>query len=151
MAECQETILNLGKQLKALASPRDAAIFDAAISTPADSVVTSTAPKRIVSKRLSLWDNMLAEDSDQIGVTAKTTDDIQNGNNDSTVNTNPALESSSKLNDPEGIKGEADTKTIVSMAIVPRKKKEGRSFLKKLFLWQKKGDRKKTLFSKATM
>lgn len=147
LAECQETILNLGKQLKALASPRDAAIFDAVISTPADYVITSTAPKRIVSKRLSLRDNMLAEDSDHIGATPITTDDIQNGNSNSTVSTNPALESWCKFNDPDGIKGEADTNAIVSMAIVPRKKKEGRSFLKKLFLWQKKGDRKKTLFS----
>lgn len=138
--------------MKALASPRDAPIFGAVISTPADYVITSTAPKRIISKRLSLRDNMLAEDSDQTGATPKTTDDdTQNGNNNSTMNINPALESSSKLNDPDGIKGEADTKAIVSMAIVPRKKKEGRSFLKKLFLWQKKGDRKKTLFPKPTM
>nr|XP_010932033.2 filament-like plant protein 7 [Elaeis guineensis]XP_029122766.1 filament-like plant protein 7 [Elaeis guineensis]XP_029122767.1 filament-like plant protein 7 [Elaeis guineensis] len=35
LAECQETILNLGKQLKALASPRDASLFDKVISTPA--------------------------------------------------------------------------------------------------------------------
>ncbi|XP_038975037.1 filament-like plant protein 7 [Phoenix dactylifera] len=35
LAECQETILNLGKQLKALASPRDAALFDKVIITPA--------------------------------------------------------------------------------------------------------------------
>lgn len=35
LAECQETILNLGKQLKALASPRDAALFDKVISIPA--------------------------------------------------------------------------------------------------------------------
>lgn len=133
--------------MKALASPRDAAIFDAVISTPADYVITSTAPKKNVSKRLSLRDNMLAEDSDQLDATPKTADDIQNGNNNSTVSINPASESSSNFNDPDGIKGEADTVTNVSMAIVPHKKKESRSFLKKLFLWQKKGDKKKTLFS----
>lgn len=143
MAECQETILNLGKQLKALASPKDAALFD--ISTPAEKVITSTpTPTRTVSKRLSLRDNMLAEDSDQIGASPIITEDIQTKNSNSTVS---ALESWSKFTDSNGIKGKVDTKSTVSMAIVPRKKKEGKSFLKKLFLWQKKGDRKKTLFS----
>lgn len=147
MAECQETILNLGKQLKALASPRDAAIFDAVVSTPADYVNPSTDPKTTVSKRLSLRDNMLAEDSDQIDATTETADDIQDGNKTFTATTNHAIKSPTKFTDPDDIKREADTKTIVSMAIVPRKKKEGRSFLKKLFLWQKKGDRKKSRFS----
>lgn len=36
LAECQETILNLGKQLKALASPKEAALFDKVVSTPSD-------------------------------------------------------------------------------------------------------------------
>lgn len=148
MAECQETILNLGKQLKALASPKDAAIFDTVIYTPADNVINSTpTPKRILSKRLSLLDNMLAEDSDQIGASPITTDHIQNGNSNSTLSTNAASESRSKFTDTDGIKGEANAKANVSMAIVPHKKKEGRNFLKKLFMWQKKGDRKKTLFS----
>ncbi|XP_057767089.1 filament-like plant protein 7 [Salvia miltiorrhiza] len=148
LAECQETIINLGKQLKALALPRDAAMFDTVVHTPADYVITSTpTTTRILSKRLSLLDNMLAEDSDQIGSSPTTTDHIQNGNSNSTVSTNAASESWSKFMDPDGIKGEVNIKANVSMAIVPRKKKEGRNFLKKLFMWQKKGDRKKTLFS----
>ncbi|PIM99267.1 hypothetical protein CDL12_28242 [Handroanthus impetiginosus] len=66
LAECQETILNLGKQLKALASPRKTALFDKVKSTQADSVVTSisiSTCERNVSWRLSLLDNMLAEDN----------------------------------------------------------------------------------------
>lgn len=145
MAECQETIVNLGKQLKALSSPRDAALFDTVIHTPADHVITSTpTPKRINSKRLSLLDNMLAEDSDQTGASLIITEQIQNGNS---ISTGSETESASKLTDSGGIKGEADTEPNLSMAIIPRKKKEGRSFLKKLFLWKKKGDRKKKLFS----
>ncbi|KAL1564158.1 filament-like plant protein 7 [Salvia divinorum] len=148
LAECQETILNLGKQLKALASPKDAASFDTVVYTPADYVLTSKpTSKRILSKRLSLLDNMLAEDSDKNGASPTTTDHIQNGNIDSIVSTNAASESWSKFTDSDGIKGKVNTKENVSMAIVPRKKKEGRNFLKKLFLWQKKGDRKKALFS----
>ncbi|CAL9089920.1 unnamed protein product [Musa acuminata var. zebrina] len=37
LAACQETILNLGKQLKALASPKDASLFDKVICSPAAS------------------------------------------------------------------------------------------------------------------
>lgn len=33
LIECQETILNLGKQLKALASPKDAILFDKVVHT----------------------------------------------------------------------------------------------------------------------
>ncbi|KAJ8637807.1 hypothetical protein MRB53_012074 [Persea americana] len=53
LAECQETILNLGKQLKALASPRDTALLDKVITTP--------VPAKI-NHRTSLLDQMLAED-----------------------------------------------------------------------------------------
>lgn len=148
MAECQETILNLGKQLKALSSPKDAALFDTVIQTPADHVITSTpTPKKSGSMRLSLLDNMLAEDSDQTGASLITTEHIQNGNIISTVTTNTETASWSKFTDSGGSKGEVDTKANVSMAIIPGKKKEGRSFLKKLFLWKKKGDRKKKVFS----
>ncbi|XP_042062174.1 filament-like plant protein 7 isoform X2 [Salvia splendens] len=148
LAECQETILNLGKQLKALASPRDAAIFDTVVYTPADYVITSTpTSKRIHSKRLSLLDNMLAEDSDKNGASPTATDHIQNGSIGSTVSTNAASEPWSKFTNSDGIEGKVNTIENVSMAIVPRKKKEGRNFLKKLFLWQRKGNRKKALFS----
>ncbi|KAI3452001.1 hypothetical protein Pfo_008666 [Paulownia fortunei] len=148
LAECQETILNLGKQLKALASSRDAAVFDRVISTPANPVGTRTlTPQRNGSQRLSLLDKMLAEDNDQIGLSPRTKDDIQNGDHDSAVSTNAAIESWSKFTDPNRIDRDADRNAAFSMAIVPRKKNEGRSFLKKLFWQQKKGNIKKTPFS----
>ncbi|CAN6460137.1 unnamed protein product [Victoria cruziana] len=53
LAECQETILNLGKQLKALASPRDAALLDKVIP--------------FSQRRQSLLDQMLADDETKSG------------------------------------------------------------------------------------
>ncbi|XP_074574232.1 filament-like plant protein 7 [Curcuma longa] len=53
LAACQETIVNLGKQLKALASPQDAPLFDKVISSP------GTAKSK---RRLQLVDHMRAED-----------------------------------------------------------------------------------------
>ncbi|KAG6526830.1 filament-like plant protein 7 [Zingiber officinale] len=53
LAACQETIVNLGKQLKALASPQDAPLFDKVISSP------GTAKSK---RRLQLVDHMREED-----------------------------------------------------------------------------------------
>ncbi|KAG8384359.1 hypothetical protein BUALT_Bualt04G0109900 [Buddleja alternifolia] len=142
LAECQETILNLGKQLKALASPKDAILFNKVISTPADTSIST--PQRSISRRSSLLNKMQLDDNDQTGGSLETKDDILNGNNSSGVSTNAAIESWGKFSDPNGIGKNA----VVSMAIVPVKKNEGRSFLKKLF-WRKKKDysKKKTPFS----
>ncbi|KAL0377691.1 UNVERIFIED_CONTAM: Filament-like plant protein 7 [Sesamum radiatum] len=150
LAECQETILNLRKQLKALATPRDAALFDNVIATPPDHVVTRTSiPEKIVSQRFSLLDKMLAEDNDQIGVSPRTTkDDISNGNSNSVVSTSAAIESWSKFDDSNGISRDAGLSPVVSMAIVPCKKKGGINFWKKLFWRHKKGNSKKAPFSK---
>ncbi|KAL0332207.1 UNVERIFIED_CONTAM: Filament-like plant protein 7 [Sesamum calycinum] len=109
------------KQLKALATPRDAALFDNVISTPADHVVTRTSiPEKNVSQRFSLLDKMLAEDNDQIGVSPRTTkDDSSNGNSNSVVSTSTAIESWSKFADSNGISRDAGLSPVVSMAIVP--------------------------------
>lgn len=67
LAECQEAILNLGKQFKALASPTGASLFDNLISAPGDDVnipaTTSEQLKRnMTTQRSSLREHMLAED-----------------------------------------------------------------------------------------
>ncbi|PKA57901.1 Filament-like plant protein 7 [Apostasia shenzhenica] len=54
LAECQETILNLSKQLKALASPKDAALFDKVISSP---------PAARTHRKSQLLDQMIAIDN----------------------------------------------------------------------------------------
>ncbi|XP_011083564.1 filament-like plant protein 7 isoform X1 [Sesamum indicum] len=149
LAECQETILNLGKQLKALASPSDAALFDKVISTPADSVVTSlSTPRKNISQRSSLLDKMLAEDKARLVASPGTKNDTKNGNDSSAVSTNAAMESSSKFTDPSGTNHDEKCKTsAASMDIVPCKKKGGRSFFKRLFRRRKKGNSLKTSFS----
>ncbi|KAL0438414.1 UNVERIFIED_CONTAM: Filament-like plant protein 7 [Sesamum latifolium] len=149
LAECQETILNLGKQLKALASPSDAALFDKVISTPADSVATSlSTPRKNISQRSSLLDKMLAEDKARLVASPGTRKDTKNGNDSSAVSNNAAMESSSKFTDPNGTNHDEKSKTAAaSMDIVPCKKKGGRSFFKRLFRRRKKGNSLKTPFS----
>ncbi|CAN4082938.1 unnamed protein product [Withania somnifera] len=72
LAECQETILNLGKQLRALASPGDAALFDKVISTTSETTsATMTTPKKSFGRRSSLLDKMLAEDDEMGSPTTK--------------------------------------------------------------------------------
>lgn len=72
LAECQETILNLGKQLKALASPGDAALFDKVISTSSETTSgTMTTPKKSFGRRSSLLDKLLAEDDEMGSPTTK--------------------------------------------------------------------------------
>ncbi|MCD7470352.1 hypothetical protein HAX54_010134 [Datura stramonium] len=72
LAECQETILNLGKQLKAMASPGDAALFDKVISTTSETTsATMTTPKKSFGRRSSLLDKMLAEDVEMGSPTTK--------------------------------------------------------------------------------
>ncbi|KAK4426381.1 Filament-like plant protein 7 [Sesamum alatum] len=149
LAECQETILNLGKQLKALASP-DAALFDKVISTPADSVVTTlSTPRKNISQRSSLLDKMLAEDNVRLGASLGTKKDTKNGNDNSAGSTNAPMESPSKFTDPNGTNNhdEKSKTAAASMDIVPCKKKGGRSFFKRLFWRRKKGNNLKTPFS----
>ncbi|KAG2308146.1 hypothetical protein Bca52824_027894 [Brassica carinata] len=62
LAECQETILNLGKQLKALTNSKETALL-ADNLTP--DLATETKPeKRLTTQRSSLLDQMKAEDQD---------------------------------------------------------------------------------------
>ncbi|PIM97523.1 hypothetical protein CDL12_30006 [Handroanthus impetiginosus] len=146
LAECQETILSLGKQLKALASPSEAALFDA-ISTPADAAVTSLSiPRKNLGQRSSLRDKMQAEDKDQLDASSQTKKDVQNGNSRSPVSTSAAaMEYPDKFTNANmGINHEDKSKTATaSMDIVPCKKKGGRSFFKKLFWRRKKGNNHK--------
>lgn len=143
LAECQETVLNLGKQLKALASSKDAALFDKVTSASIPN------PRMNASRRLSLLDKMLAEDNndDQAGASLTTKDGDQIGNKNSGDSTNAAKESWSKLADPkEADCGAADRNRVVSMAVVPVKKNEGTSLLKKLFWGKRKVKGKRTPF-----
>ncbi|KAG6663159.1 filament-like plant protein 7 [Carya illinoinensis] len=129
LAECQETILNLGKQLKALAAPKEAILFDKVIATPNDTVTatTFTTPTphkdKIMYQQSSLLDQMLAEDDAKAPKTKQI-----NGNCTGKVNEIIVL---------NGIKNKNENASASSLAIVPRKKRGGGSLWKKL-LWRKK-------------
>ncbi|GER30257.1 hypothetical protein STAS_06188 [Striga asiatica] len=148
LAECQETLRNLGKQLKALASPKDADLFEKVLSTPADLVITRmSTSKGNGNQRLSLLDKMLAEDNNvQIGVSPKTEDATENGHDNSAFSNNATSEPVSNFTDLNETGHDADRNAIVHKAIVPRKKKDSKSFLKKLIWWKKRSNGKKTPF-----
>ncbi|GMN30242.1 hypothetical protein TIFTF001_002747 [Ficus carica] len=147
LAECQETILNLGKQLKALAAPTEAALFDKVIVKPSDSkttigTITPTLKEKSMSRRASLLDRMLAED------------DVATKNVKSPDNKEIDSNSTAKL-DPYGVieplekilvlggKHQDVNAAADSLAIVPTKKPRGGSLWKKLLWRKKKGDSKK--------
>ncbi|XP_052193589.1 filament-like plant protein 7 isoform X2 [Diospyros lotus] len=149
LAECQETILNLGKQLNALACPRETSVFDKVITT-----TSTTNKKKKLSQRSSLRDRMLAEDDaeaeDQESpntkeiistVKAKTPPIHLSGNQ------NPLFAPSVLITRPEAYLGlERDTHAAAfgSLAIVASKKRgKGFGLLRKLLSRRKRGSSKK--------
>ncbi|CAI0556888.1 unnamed protein product [Linum tenue] len=139
LAECQETILSLGKQLKALASPSEAALFDKVFNAgnAANIVATTTNNNRNLFRRFSLRDQMLAEDKSKAIILYSPKEE------------DALIESPNQHNDygggrtPEGDGGKtADTST--AMAIVPGKKSAGFEFLRRLLMRRKKGVSKKS-------
>ncbi|KAJ6304838.1 hypothetical protein OIU78_020405 [Salix suchowensis] len=119
LAECQETILSLGKQLKALASPSDAALFD----------------------------KMLAEDTDEVKDTKSVKCKESDDNTTPTVISNKAIEPLEKILILNGIKHQDDDDDAMnSLAIVPSKKRGGVNFWRKLLWRKKKSNNKKPSF-----
>ncbi|KAL5556964.1 hypothetical protein UlMin_039200 [Ulmus minor] len=155
LAECQETILNLGKQLKALAAPREAALFDKVITNPSNEKVTTDTTKptvqeaKSINRRASLLDQMLAED-DAKTKNLKSPDTKEIDDNSTALSgpnrTKESLEKILALGDkhPENNAG------VESLAIVPSKKQGGRSLWKKLLWRKKKGSSKKPPLSLAS-
>ncbi|KAK2665047.1 hypothetical protein Ddye_003621 [Dipteronia dyeriana] len=148
LAECQETILNLGKQLKALASPRDAALFDKVFSTTNPATTTTTNNKKL-NKHFSLRDQMLAEDGPKAEVVKSPKD---NGTLRIEGTPKPSLPRTSDCNalhtvqvhTPEahpGSKNKPSNTAVGSLALVPSKKR-GVGLLLKLLLRRKKGSSK---------
>jgi hypothetical protein len=144
LAECQETILNLGKQLKSLAAPKDASLFDNVMAAQLTNTNTSAAttttskmnpnpapPKVMKAKNRSLLDQMLSEDDIKAKV-SKVSD------RDSNLATIPGfIEPLEKILALNGFKDKDDSATANDLAIVPTKKPGSGSLWKKL-LWKKK-------------
>ncbi|XP_059314012.1 filament-like plant protein 7 isoform X2 [Lycium ferocissimum] len=120
LAECQETIMNLGKQIKALALPKENTVGE----------TNSTSKK--MRKHMSLLDRMLTED------------DVEKENLDS-----PNSEEPPRNNDivlaTQSPQPEAKTPNMGTMIILPTKKR-GVNFLRKLLLRKKYGRSKKRAF-----
>lgn len=137
LAECQESIANLGKQLKALASSNEAALLEKVVSTTSSMAIPSQ--KKNLIKRSSLLNHMQAEDDVKEGMhksvekeESKIAEDAQQpplfqSENGSVLQT----DTTSKQNDRSNAKGH--------LAIVPRRKQGAFDFLRKLFLRRKKG------------
>ncbi|WVZ09891.1 hypothetical protein V8G54_014421 [Vigna mungo] len=144
LAECQETILNLGKQLKALAAPKDASLFDNAIASQRRTV-TNTNPVPLketkVKNRSSLFDHMVADDDTKANVNAITASE-RSSSPISIPSFKQPLEKILLLN---GLKGQEDSASVNSLAIVPTKKSGGRNFWRRLF--GRKKSKKKAQFS----
>ncbi|KAI9127889.1 hypothetical protein K1719_000882 [Acacia pycnantha] len=144
LAECQETILNLGKQLKALASSSDSALLDN-VFLKTSAMVNPTHEKNLF-KRSSLRSQMLAEDDTKSGIllSSHTEENKTTGG----VQEPPPLQSdnSNVLHVPNGqeknlTSDQTDRSNIVTaaLAVVPAKKQGGYGLLRKLLLRRKRG------------
>ncbi|KOM52053.1 hypothetical protein LR48_Vigan09g071200 [Vigna angularis] len=158
LAECQETILNLGKQLKALASSSEVALFDKVVSTT--STVANPTQKKNLIKRSSLRNQMQAEDEAK-GIIRKSFQTEETGR-EKDAQMPPLLQSETEksLQSPNDLVHSPATsltsekndrsKGTGSMAIVPGKKKVGFGLLRKLLSRRNKGRAKGTkLLAKA--
>ncbi|MFQ6623537.1 hypothetical protein Gotur_004468 [Gossypium turneri] len=135
LAECEETILNLGKQLKALASPKKASLFDNVITTrieivsPTTSTIPTPTSTKLNSRRSSLLDQMISEDKAK-GKGNPGSAFVSNG-------TTPIAPTENTLVLNQNKHQEDNKAAAKSLAIVPKQKQGGR--LWKLF--QRKGFR----------
>lgn len=142
LAECQETILNLGKQLKALASPREAALFDKVIPTPTDTVSTVAATttlqkNKMINQRSSLLDQMMAEDNTDVKDLNSPRTKGSDDNYNSVFISSGAIEPSEKILVLNGTELQDNDAVDKLLAIVPSQKRGGGNLWKKLF-WRKK-------------
>ena len=155
LAECQETIVNLGKQLKALSSPREAALLDKVFSTTSATSV-GNKDKRL-NKRSSLRDRMLAEDD--VKTEAVNSQNAKETTSNAEDHKRPSLSQSDSQNaidspnfpvhNPVACRSSScktNNNAAGALAIVPSKKKAGFDLLRKLLLRRKKGQSQKSRF-----
>lgn len=144
LAECQETILNLGKQLKALASPREAALFDKVFTTTGATAAATNIKN--MNRRFSLRDQMIAEDRSKAIILRSPTEDAQKSSLNHTDNGNELISPNALVCAPEayfGPKHKSGNAAVGALAIVPSKK-QGFGLLRSLLMRRKKGASKKS-------
>lgn len=143
LAECQETIFNLGKQLKALTAPMDGSLNDNVIASQRNTITSaastttnidqSLAPPEVMkAKNRSLLDQMLSEDGTKAKVSKPTSDCTTN-----LTSIQGIIEPLEKILALKEIKDGDDRATVNSLPIIPAKK-PGRGSLWKKLLWKKK-------------
>ncbi|XAR74006.1 hypothetical protein NMG60_11008155 [Bertholletia excelsa] len=141
LAECQETIFYLGKQLKALAAPRDATLFNKLVSNSSDQSTMANTPNKNNNQRTTLLDKLLAEDGGEAGNSrfpnSYTSPSVLDGNSCPEYQRNGTLDSQQAFLWSNGIKHDDNEATDHSLAIVPVKRKGGSALLKMLW-WRRK-------------
>lgn len=152
LAECQETILHLGKQLKALASPREAVLFDKVFCNTSTAVPATDC--KILSKRSSLRDRMLAEDETKADIlkSPKIKESISTADSQKQLVLyptcyHPSCAPSALVQTPGvrlGSKREGCNDAAAALAVVPGKKQGGFGLLRKLLMRRKKGSSKRS-------
>ncbi|CAI9765582.1 unnamed protein product [Fraxinus pennsylvanica] len=132
LAECQETILKLGKQLKRLASAKEAQVVDKVLP------IEDTSNNRL-KKRSSLLDQMISEDSAEV-------DDVQPPNTRESTSTIEDDRLSIFHTTQEAYRGltyKTENAKAGALVIALNKKQGGLGFWRKLLLRRKKGSSKK--------
>lgn len=152
LAECQETILNLGKQLKALTNSQDTALLsdklvsdltdksnNLAVAQPSQ----ETKPeKRLTNQRSSLLDQMKAEDHNSVeSKDQKPQAADKNGKGGNSSVYNETIEALEQILLSDKSKG-SETNCF---AIVPQKKSGGVKSLWRKLLGRKKKSKSKQL------
>ncbi|XP_058777990.1 filament-like plant protein 7 [Vicia villosa] len=135
LAECQETILILEKQLKALAAKKDMSLFDNIIAAHRRPIITNTSSVSLSCKdakmknRPSLLDQMLADDDAKTKVCK--------------ANEKGFKQPLEKIVVLTGVRGNDDSVNVNSrLAILPAKKSGRRSFWKRMLGTRRKPKRK---------
>lgn len=136
LAECRETILNLGKQLKALGPPQEPAFSNNAL--PGSHATNTSKNNKSLNKRLSLRDRMLAEDNPE---GAKDRDIASEAN---ATKLNALVVANVPARAPEaylGLQSRSGNSFVGALAVVPSKRQGGIGFLTKLLLRRKRRSR----------
>lgn len=150
LAECQETILNLGRQLKALTlSEEEPVVVDRQLCP-------SASNNKTVKHHVSLLDQMLFEDGTKKGTlkspTKKDALSIPITDTLSVAQPNSCNAICAFKGTPSGSyrglsSGSKNAKAGTLVILSGRKKGGGMGFLRKLLLRKKKGSHKKTSYS----
>ncbi|KAJ8764301.1 hypothetical protein K2173_006041 [Erythroxylum novogranatense] len=146
LAECQETILNLGKQLKALATPKEAALFDKVIptnsesNTPSDtsmkSITLAEQKDKVMNQRSSLLERMLADDSLEVKDMGSPKIQATEKFSGSALVSNGGIDPLDKILVVNGNKQPENSVAVGSLALVPTRKRGVATLWRKL-LWRK--------------